>query len=263
MVVASKWGTEGSCLCGAQKLQHPFLQAAKLFPPDPPLLSDMLEMQSWTWNLLMCPSYELLRSSSDSTHQQKSCWSTGEWRNAWPSWRKKSCNNIAFSSVLSSPNIQNSAHITQVFLRSITTILEALYPCAGLCSAKRSLKSLLRTTCKVLQPPKLHKSLSEKIWRLFFETCDFLNGKFVRFSFFLTYFARFGAGGKVLFLSRWFFSAALEVTELKAESHHMPLSLETLIKPQLLHNSQGNLERDLWLHEAFSWILNCYFCCQL
>jgi len=57
-------------------------------------------------------------------------------------------------------------------------------------------------------------------------------------SLLLTYFVRFEAGREVLFFSCWFLSAALEVTELKAESHHMPLSLETSIKPQLLHNSQ-------------------------
>lgn len=57
-------------------------------------------------------------------------------------------------------------------------------------------------------------------------------------SHFLTYFVRLQAGGEVLFLSCWVLSAVLEVTELKAESHHMPLSLETLIKTQLLHNSQ-------------------------
>lgn len=42
------------------------------------------------------------------------------------------------------------------------------------------------------------------------------------------------AGREVLFLRRWFLSAALEVTELKAESHLMPLGLETFIGTQLL-----------------------------
>lgn len=59
-----------------------------------------------------------------------------------------------------------------------------------------------------MQPPKLHKSLSEKIWRLSFEACDFLNGKFVRFSVFnLVCEIRSWRGG-VIFKSLVFISSA-------------------------------------------------------
>lgn len=93
-----------------------------------------------------------------------------------------------------------------------------------------------RATWQVPHPPKLQSPFLQDLELAFGSIC-LLNGKFARSSF-VADLGSLGAGGEVLFLS---FIGSAEVTELEAESHHMPWSLETFIKIEL--NSQCHLQR--------------------
>lgn len=143
--------------------------------------------------------------------------------------------------MLSCPSIQkfsfSSASITQPLPGSSPSASPAPADIVLLCcSGEEPETPSPRATWEVLHPPKLQSHFLQDLELALGSIC-LLNGKCVRSSF-VADLGTWGAGGEVLFLS---FVGSAEVTELEAESHHMPWSLETSIKIEL--SSQCHLQR--------------------
>jgi len=197
-VCASKWGAEGLFFHGAEKLEHPFLQATvhnwrSYFLQEPPQLFEVLEIQSWTWNLLeflLMIFWGIWLSLFFSDGEEKSCWNTREWGKACPSCRRQWCNNIFFYQYY---QVQTS-RAPHGALPTSYSYFPGASPHSSLDSWKHfapvlasaqgnSLKSLIQERSAKYCNLQNFRSHFLKNREVSFEGSDFLNGKFVGFSF--------------------------------------------------------------------------------